>query len=97
MDGTDWRDLHRLHLLPCGTRRYPRRERRLEQLGLVIATIRERLDMDQEELAAKAEMTRPELEKIERGELDEWWGGIRLVAEAFGMTLPALMMELEHR
>ena len=41
-------------------------------------------------------MTRPELEKIERGELDEWWGGIRMVAKAFGMPLPALMMEVEE-
>ncbi|HKO37446.1 MAG TPA: hypothetical protein VJU14_03660 [Solirubrobacterales bacterium] len=65
-------------------------------MGQAITVIRERRGMDRDELAARAEMTRPELEKIERGELDEWWGGIRMVAKAFGMPLPALMMEVEE-
>ena len=84
-------------------RQQPRRPPRDEEeaaaftgLGQAITVIRERRGMDRDELAAKAEMTRPELEKIERGELDEWWGGIRLVAKAFGMPLPALMMEAEE-
>ncbi len=51
--------------------------------------------MDQDELAARAEMTRPELERVERGELDEWWGGIRLIAKALGMSPGALMTEAE--
>jgi transcriptional regulator with XRE-family HTH domain len=64
-------------------------------LGQAITVIRERRGLDRDELAAKAEMTRPELEKIERGELDEWWGGIRLIAKAFEMPVSALMIEAE--
>jgi transcriptional regulator with XRE-family HTH domain len=65
-------------------------------MGQAVTIIRERRGMDQDTLAAKAEMTRSELEKIERGELDEWWGGLRMVAKAFGMPFPALMMEAEE-
>lgn len=65
-------------------------------LGQAVTVIRERRGMDRDTLAEKAEMTRAELEKIERGELDEWWGGIRMIAKAFGMPVPALMMEAEE-
>jgi hypothetical protein len=30
------------------------------------------------------------------GELDEWWGGLRVLAKAFGMSLGALMIEAEE-
>jgi transcriptional regulator with XRE-family HTH domain len=65
-------------------------------MGQAITVIRERRGMSRDELASKAEMTVPQLEKIERGELDEWWGGLRVIAKAFGMPLPALMMEAEE-
>jgi transcriptional regulator with XRE-family HTH domain len=65
-------------------------------MGQAITVIRERRGMDRDELAAKAEMTRPELEKVERGELDEWWGGLRVIAKAFGMPVSALMIEAEE-
>jgi transcriptional regulator with XRE-family HTH domain len=65
-------------------------------LGQAITVIRERRGMSRDELAAKAEMTRPELEKIERGELDEWWGGIRVIAKALEMPVGALMIEAEE-
>jgi transcriptional regulator with XRE-family HTH domain len=52
--------------------------------------------MDRDALADKAEMARPQLEKIERGKVDEWWGGLRMIARALGMPLPALMMEAEE-
>lgn len=67
-----------------------------EGLGQAITVIRERRGMSREDLADKAEMTVPELRKIEQGELDEWWGGIRMIAKAFGMPVPALMMEAEE-
>src|SRR3954453_21557914 len=51
-------------------------------LGRAVALIREKQGMDREELAAKAEMTPAELEKVEAGSLDEWWGGLRMIAEA---------------
>jgi transcriptional regulator with XRE-family HTH domain len=65
-------------------------------LGQAVTVIRERRGMDRDELAAKAEMTRTELEKVERGELDEWWGGLRVLAKAFGMPVGALMIEAEE-
>lgn len=52
--------------------------------------------MDREELASKCELTRAELEKIERGELDEWWGGLRRIAKALDAPLGALILEAEE-
>jgi transcriptional regulator with XRE-family HTH domain len=80
-------------------RRHPRDDEEaaaFRGLGQAITVIRERRGMSREELADKAEMTVPELRKIERGQLDEWWGGIRMIAKAFGMPVPALMMEAEE-
>lgn len=65
-------------------------------MGQVVTIIRERRGMDRDELASKAEMTRAELEKVERGELDEWWGGLRVLARALGMSLGALIIEAEE-
>lgn len=84
---------------PISQRRKPRDEEEeaaFEGLGQAITVIRERREIDRDELAAKCEMTRLELEQIERGEIDEWWGGIRLLARAFDMPLPALLMEAEE-
>jgi transcriptional regulator with XRE-family HTH domain len=85
------------------TRQQPRRPPRDEEeaaafqgLGQAITVIRERRGMSRDELASKAEMTVPELEAVERGELDEWWGGLRMIAKAFDMPFPALMMEVEE-
>lgn len=65
-------------------------------LGQAITVIRERRGMDREELAAQCEMTPAELEKVERGEADESWGGVRLIAKALEMPLGALMIEAEE-
>ena len=65
-------------------------------LGQAVTAIRERRGLDRDTLASKAEMTRAELEKVERGELDEWWGGLRVLAKAFGMPVGALMIEAEE-
>jgi len=80
-------------------RRRPRDDEEIaafNRMGQAIITIRERRGMDRDKLAAKAEMTRAELEAIERGELDEWWGGLRVIANAFDMPLDALMVEAEE-
>jgi len=80
----------------------PRRPRDVEEaaafkgMGRAIAANRERCRMDREELAAKSEMTSAELEAIERGEVDESWSGIGLIAEALGMAPAALMDEAEE-
>lgn len=65
-------------------------------MGQAITVIRERRSMKKEDLAAKCEMTLPELEKVERGDLDEWWRGLRLIAKALDMPLGALMIVAEE-
>ncbi|MGN6254105.1 MAG: helix-turn-helix domain-containing protein [Solirubrobacterales bacterium] len=65
-------------------------------MGQAITIIRERRGMDRDTLAAKAEMTRAELEKIERGELDEWWGGLRALTKALDISLGALVIVAEE-
>jgi ribosome-binding protein aMBF1 (putative translation factor) len=85
---------------PVERRREPRNEEEaaaFKGLGQAVTAIRERRGMSRPDLASKAEMTVPELEAIERGDVDEWWGGIRMIARAFEMKLPALMMEGEER
>ncbi|HEX7279855.1 MAG TPA: helix-turn-helix transcriptional regulator [Solirubrobacterales bacterium] len=84
---------------PVEVRRPPRDDEEaaaFRGMGQAVTVIRERRGVSREELASKTGMKVPELEKIERGELDEWWGGIRMIAKAFEMPLPALMMEAEE-
>ena len=58
--------------------------------------MREGKGMDRDELAAKAEMTPAELAQVEHGELDEWWGGLRMIAKAAGKPLSTLLSEAEE-
>jgi transcriptional regulator with XRE-family HTH domain len=69
----------------------------LKGMGHAITIIRERRGLSREEVAPKAEMTVGELEAIERGELHERWGGLRTVAQALGVTLPALINQAEEQ
>lgn len=64
-------------------------------MGQAITVIRERRGMSREELAAKCEMTPAELERVECGEADESWGGVRLIAKGLDMPLGALIIEAE--
>jgi transcriptional regulator with XRE-family HTH domain len=64
-------------------------------LGHAVTLIRERKGMDRDEFAAEAEMSPAELEQVEHGELDEWWGGLRMIAKAAGMPLSTLVSEAE--
>ena len=66
-------------------------------MGHAITIIRERREMDREELASRCEMALAELEKIERGELDERWGDLRVVANGLDIPLAGLLMEAEGR
>ena len=66
-----------------------------EGLGQAVTLMRERKGVDRDEFAAKAEMTPTELEQVELGELDEWWGGLRMIAKAAGMPLSTLVREAE--
>lgn len=67
-----------------------------EGMGQAITVIRERRGMEREELAARCEMTPAALAALERGQIDESWGGIRLIAKALEMPLGALMIEAEE-
>lgn len=83
---------------PVERRREPRNDEEaaaFKRLGRTVTTIRERQGMSRDDLASKAEMTVPELEAVERGELDEWWGGLRMIALGLDTTLPALFAEAE--
>ena len=65
-------------------------------MGQAITVIRVKRGISRDDLAARCQMTTAELVKIERGELDESWGGIRLIAKALDMPLGALMIEAEE-
>lgn len=84
---------------PVERRRRPRNDEEaatFKGLGHTVTVIRERQGMTRDELAAKSEMTTPELERIEEGERDEGWGGLRVIAKAFGMPVGALLNEAEE-
>jgi len=65
-------------------------------MGQAITIIRERQGLGRDELASSCEMSKAELERIESGEFDEWWGGLRQLAKALGVPLPALLTEAEE-
>jgi transcriptional regulator with XRE-family HTH domain len=84
---------------PVEVRRPPRNDEEaaaFKGMGQTVTVIRERQGMTRDELAAQSEMTVPELEGIESGEMDEGWGSFRVIAKALGMSLPGLMMEAEE-
>lgn len=84
---------------PVEVRRPPRDDEEaaaFKGLGQAVTVIRERQGMNRDELAAQSEMTVPELERIEAGEMDEGWGSFRVIAKAFGMSVGALMIEGEE-
>jgi len=65
-------------------------------MGHAITIIRERRRIDRKELATQCEMTPAELEEIERGELDQRWGTLRVVAYALERSLSELLVEAEE-
>jgi transcriptional regulator with XRE-family HTH domain len=66
-------------------------------LGQAVTAIRERRGIGRPALAAEADMTMAELEVIERGELDERWGDLRMIIKGLDTTLPALFAEGEEQ
>ena len=76
--------------------RNPEEAAAFKGLGQAITVIREQRGIDRKMLASQCEMTVKELETIERGDLDEWWGGIRLIAQALDMPLADLMFKGEE-
>jgi len=68
-----------------------------KRMGQTVTINREHRGMTREELAPKCEMTATELERIERGEVNERWGDLGRVAKGLGMPLSALLGEYEER
>jgi transcriptional regulator with XRE-family HTH domain len=60
-------------------------------MGQVIAEMRESRGIDPEEFAEMIETDRWSLERLERGEVDEVWGTLRLVARALRIPLDKLI------
>lgn len=60
-------------------------------MGQVIAETRERRGIGREAFAAMIGRDRPGLERLERGEVDEEWGTLRLAARALEMPLDRLV------
>jgi transcriptional regulator with XRE-family HTH domain len=80
-------------------RRPPRDEEEaaaFKGMGQAVTILRERRGMDRDELASRCEMAPAEVEEIERGELDERWGDLRVLAKGLDIPLPALLMEAEE-
>lgn len=65
-------------------------------VGHAITIIRERRSMTRDELASKSNVTVAELARIERGDFDEWWGDLRLIAQALERSVGALLIEAEE-
>jgi hypothetical protein len=83
---TRWEDLKRKHPLPPDAEQ--RACERLEQelLELNLRSLRETIGKTQEELAAVAEMTQPQLSKAERRE-DHLVSTLRRIVQALGGNL----------
>lgn len=62
-----------------------------KEMGQTIRRLRESRDIPRNRLASICEMTEVELEQLERGERDEGWGGMRLIARAFAIPLADLL------
>lgn len=60
-------------------------------MGKVIAGLRERRGMSRKELAARIEVNRRTVERLERGEVNADWGTLRVVAQAFAIPLDSLI------
>jgi transcriptional regulator with XRE-family HTH domain len=73
------------------------RATRNESLGAVVLALRKRAQLSQEELAEQADLTLAELDEIEAGSREALWGDLRRLASALGISLPALLLEVEAR
>jgi len=65
-------------------------------LGALIAELRERAKLSQEELGARAELDEREVAAIEAGQLEPTWGDLRRIARALSVPLPELLARLEN-
>ncbi|HEX6455149.1 MAG TPA: helix-turn-helix transcriptional regulator [Solirubrobacterales bacterium] len=65
-------------------------------LGAAIRKLRERTDLNEGELAARAGLGVDEISAIEAGELEPTWGDLRRIAAALGVPLPELLARSER-
>jgi transcriptional regulator with XRE-family HTH domain len=66
-------------------------ERGLAALGRAIRTLRTRLGLTTDELAARAELPPPSLAAIEAGQEEPTWGDLRRLAYALQTSLEGLL------
>jgi len=65
-------------------------------LGAVVGQLRERAQLDQGELAARAGLDEREVAGIEAGRLEPTWGDLRRIAYALEIPLPELLERAEQ-
>lgn len=66
-------------------------------LGAVIRELRERAELSQKDMAARAELDEQEVAAIEAGQLEATWGDLRRIAQALSVPLPDLLARFENR
>ncbi|MGN6662802.1 MAG: helix-turn-helix domain-containing protein [Solirubrobacterales bacterium] len=71
-------------------------EAAFKAMGHAIRALRERRGMGRPQLASMCEMSDAELEQVEDGEVDESWGGLRLISKALDIPLAALIAGAEE-
>jgi transcriptional regulator with XRE-family HTH domain len=68
----------------------------LETIGLAVRRVRERAGISESEVERGAELREGSLAAIEGGEMSPTWGTLRRIVYAIGISLPALMEEVEE-
>lgn len=71
-------------------------------IGLAIRQVRERIDLEPEEVERSAGLGHGEMSAIEDGRIHPHWGDLRCIAYAMQVPLPQIMVEAgrieaEHR
>lgn len=64
-------------------------------LGEAVAELRQRANLTQAGLAARAEMREQEIAEVEKGRLEPTWGDLRRIAYALEVPLPELLARAE--
>lgn len=68
----------------------PRDQTTLRALGKAIRALREKAELNGEELAARAKISSSWLSRIEDGQVDPTWGTTRMIAQELGVTTEQL-------
>ena len=72
-----------------------KKQKTRDRIGLRIATLRKLAGLTQEELSARAGLQRSHISKIEAGKYAVTFETIQAIAEALGMTVDIIDVELQ--